>query len=174
MSTKFSTQLDGADVKIEGGEIIVSGPKGEMRAKIVYSFLSVKKEGDTIYIECKKDTDYQKAIAGALNAQVRNMIKGVKDGYVAELELVYTHFPASMKLVSNKLVVENFVGERKAREISLPNDVKAKVQGTKITLEGIDKYKVGQVAGTIEKKVQIKNKDRRVFKDGIFIVKKPE
>ncbi|MBE5728045.1 50S ribosomal protein L6 [Candidatus Parvarchaeota archaeon] len=174
MSTKFSTQLDGADVKIENGEISVSGPKGELKVKVVYSFLSVRKEENTLYIECKKDTDYQKAIAGTLAAQVRNMVKGVKEGYTAELELVYIHFPASMKLVGDKLVVENFVGERKAREIFIPKDVKTKVQGTKIILEGIDKYKVGQVAGTIEKNVQIKNKDRRVFKDGIFIVKKPE
>ena len=51
--------------------------------------------------------------------------------------------------------------------------MKLKVSGTKIYLSGTDKYLVGQAAGTIEGKIQIKNKDRRIFKDGIFITKKP-
>lgn len=174
MSTKFSVALGSTDMEISGSEIAVRGQKGELKARIPYSFLSVKKDGKTLRIECKKNTDYQKAIAGTLAAQVRNMVKGVKEGYTAELELVYMHFPASMKITGSRLVVENFVGERKAREVIIPDDVKIKVQGTRIVLEGVDKYKVGQTAGTIEKALQIKNKDRRVFKDGIFITRKPE
>ncbi|MCW1293793.1 MAG: 50S ribosomal protein L6 [Candidatus Parvarchaeota archaeon] len=174
MSTKFSVALGDAETEINGDEISVKGQKGELKTRIPYPFISVKKDGNDLLIECKKDVDYQKAIAGALAAQVRNMVQGVREGYTAELELVYMHFPASMKVIGNKLVVENFVGERKAREIIIPDGVKIQVHGTKIILEGIDKYKVGQAAGTIEKKVQIKNKDRRVFKDGVFITRKPE
>ena len=101
------------------------------------------------------------------------MIIGVNREYTAELELIYMHFPASLKASGNKLIVENFVGERKPRELAIPEGVKLKVSGTKIYLSGTDKYLVGQAAGTIEGKIQIKNKDRRIFKDGIFITKKP-
>ncbi len=173
MSTKFKVDVSGTETEIARGAVRVKAEKGELTAHIRYSFLKLKRDGDKILIESEKDIDYQKAIAGTLAAEIRNMVEGVKKGYSAELELVYMHFPATLKVVGDKLVVENFVGERKAREIPLPKGVVVKVSGTKITINGIDKYLVGQTAGTIENKIQIKNKDRRVFKDGVFITKKP-
>jgi large subunit ribosomal protein L6 len=173
MSTKFKVDVSGGDVSIENNKIIVKGKEGQLKTEIKYPFINVKREGDTIFIEAEKDIAYQKAIAGTLAAEIRNMLKGVNEKYTAELELVYMHFPASLKVVGEKFVVENFVGERKAREIPLPKNIEVKISGTKIKVSGIDKYLVGQVAGTIESKIQIKNKDRRVFKDGIFITKKP-
>ena len=173
MSTKFKVNLAGANVELNGNKIIVKGKQGELSADIVYPFLKVEKKEDVLFIEVEKDNKFQKSIAGTLAANVRNMIKGVNEKYTAELELVYMHFPASLKLNGNRILVENFVGERKPREIKVPEDLKAEVKGNKITISGIDKYKVGQLAGTIESKIQIKNKDRRVFKDGIFITKNP-
>lgn len=173
MSTKFKVDISGADVSIDGTTITVKGKEGEAKTEIRYPFLRVAKKDEVLFIEAEKDVSYQKAIAGTLTAQVRNMIKGVNDKYTAELELIYMHFPASVKVANGKLVVENFVGERKPREIPLPDGVEVKVTGTKIKIAGIDKYTVGQLAGKIESKIQIKNKDRRIFKDGIFITKKP-
>ena len=173
MSTKFKVDVSAADVVLKENEITIKGKEGEFKAKILYPFIHVVIDGKTMKIEAEKNTDYQKAIAGTLAAQVRNMMKGVNERYTAELELVYMHFPATLKIAPGKLIVENFVGERKPREIPVPEGVDLKISGTKIKISGIDKYLVGQVAGTIESKVQIKNKDRRVFKDGIFITKKP-
>ncbi len=173
MSTKFKVDVSKADVSIEDGFIKVKGPKGELQEKIRYPFIHVARDGDNLAINVDKDVSYQKAIGGTLAAAVKNMIIGVNEGYTAELELVYMHFPASLKSSGKKLIVENFVGERKPRELTIPEGVEMKVSGTKITLSGIDKYKVGQAAGLIESKIQIKNKDRRIFKDGIFITKKP-
>ena len=173
MSTKFKVDLTGANVELNGNNIIVKGKEGELHTEIVHPFLKVEKKDNTLFIEAEKDNKFQKSIAGTLSANVRNMIKGVTEKYTAELELVYMHFPASLKLNGNKIVVENFVGERKPREIQVPEGLKAEVKGNKILISGIDKYKVGQLAGTIESKIQIKNKDRRVVKDGVFITKKP-
>ncbi len=173
MSTKFKVDVSAADVTASGTTITVKGKLGELKTEIRYPFLHLKHEGNILYIETDKNVAYQKAIAGTLAAGVKNMIKGVNEKYTAELELIYMHFPATVKINGNKLIVENFVGERKPREIPLPKDVEVKVNGTKIKISGIDKYSVGQIAGSIESKIQIKNKDRRVFKDGIFITKKP-
>jgi Ribosomal protein L6P/L9E len=173
MSTKFKVSLKGADVTVSGSTITAKGKEGSLTAEIRYPFIKVRKEDETMFIDVDKDTAYQKAIGGTLAAEVRNMVAGVNKKYTAELELVYMHFPATLKGVGNRLIVENFVGERKAREVVVPDGVSIKVSGTKITLSGIDKYLVGQAAGTIESKIQIKNKDRRVFKDGVFITKKP-
>ncbi len=173
MSTKFKVDVSSADISIDGKTVSVKGKEGSMKIGVEYPFIHLNKSGNTIFIESEKDIDYQKAIAGTLAANIRNMVKGVNEKYTAELELVYMHFPASMKVANGKLIVENFVGERKPREIQLPKGVDVKVKGTKISISGIDKHEVGQVAGSIESKIQIKNKDRRVFKDGIFITKKP-
>ena len=173
MSTKFKVDVSAADVTISGTIITVKGKLGELKTDAGYPFLHLKREGNALYIEADKDVAYQKAIAGTLAAGVRNMVKGVNEKYTAELELVYMHFPATVKISGNKLIVENFVGERKPREVPLPKDVEVKVNGTKIKISGMDRYSVGQTAGSIESKIQIKNKDRRVFKDGIFITKKP-
>lgn len=173
MSTKFKVDVSKGDVSVDNKKIQVKGKEGQLEAEIRYPFLKVKKEGEWLFIETEKDMAYQKAIAGTLAAEVRNMILGVNEKFNAELELIYMHFPATVKVAGDKLIVENFVGERKPREISLPKGVEVKVNGTKIKVSGISRYLVGQVAGTIESKIQIKNKDRRVFKDGIFITKKP-
>lgn len=173
MSTKFKVDTSKGEVSIDKNMIRIKGKEGQLETEIRYPFLTVKQEGGTMLIEAEKDIAYQKAIAGTLAAEVRNMIRGVNEKYTAELELSYMHFPATVKVSGDKLLVENFVGERKAREITLPKGVEVKVSGTKIKVSGINKYLVGQVAGTIESKIQIKNKDRRVFKDGIFITKKP-
>ncbi len=173
MSTKFKVDISNADVQISEKDIVVKGKEGQLSLSLVYPFLKIERKENTLLIESEKDNKFQKAIAGTLAAQIRNMIKGVNENYTAELELVYMHFPASMKLNGNKLMVENFVGERKPREITILEGVKAEVKGNKIILSGTDKYKVGQMAGTIESKIQIKKKDRRIFKDGIFITKKP-
>ncbi|MCL5016703.1 MAG: 50S ribosomal protein L6 [Candidatus Parvarchaeota archaeon] len=173
MSTKFKVDVSGAEVSFQEDKITVKGPKGELHEDIKHPFIHLSREGNTLLIQVDKDTSYQKAIGGTLAAAVRNMIIGVNQEYTAELELIYMHFPASLKASGNKLIVENFVGERKPRELAIPEGVKLKVSGTKIYLSGTDKYLVGQAAGTIEGKIQIKNKDRRIFKDGIFITKKP-
>ncbi len=173
MSTKFKVDVSGVDLNISENTITVKGKEGELKTEIKYPFLQINLDGTTLHVDADRDIAYQKAIAGTLAAMVRNMVKGVNEKYTAELELIYMHFPATVKVSGDKLIVENFVGERKPREIKLPKDVEVKVTGTKIKVSGIDKYLVGQVAGTIESKIQIKNKDRRVFKDGIFITKKP-
>ncbi|MDP8012813.1 MAG: 50S ribosomal protein L6 [Nanoarchaeota archaeon] len=174
MSIKFNVLIpENIDLRIDGKKIYVKSEKGELSTDIRYSFLNVTREGKLLRIIAQKDNDFQKAIAGTLAANVRNMIKGVTEGYTATLELVYSHFPASLKLDGKKLLVENFVGERKSREILIPEGVDIKVHGTQITLSGIDKYLVGQTAGSIEAATKLKAKDRRVFKDGIYITKKP-
>ncbi len=173
MSTKFKVEISEVNMELSDKEIKIEGKEGKFSIPLVHPFLKIERKENTLFIEAEKDNKFQKAIAGTLAAEIKNMIKGVTERYTAELELVYMHFPASLKLNGNKIVVENFVGERKPREIAVLDGVKAEIKGNKIILSGIDKYKVGQLAGTIESKIQIKNKDRRVFKDGIFITKKP-
>jgi large subunit ribosomal protein L6 len=69
--------------------------------------------------------------------------------------------------------VNNYFGERVPRAAKILNGVNVKVSNkTEITVSGIDKEAVGQTAANIERCTTIKNRDRRVFQDGIYLLNK--
>ena len=63
--------------------------------------------------------------------------------------------------------------ETKERKAKILKDVKVKIEKDTITVESHNKEAAGQVAANIEKAARLKNKDTRVFQDGIYLVKKP-
>lgn len=69
-------------------------------------------------------------------------------------------------------MIQNFLGERYPRKAEILETVKVEVKGEIITVTGIDKEKVGQTAANIERATKVKNRDIRVFQDGIYIVKR--
>ena len=69
-------------------------------------------------------------------------------------------------------MIQNFLGERYARKADILETVKVEVKAEIITVTGIDKEKVGQTAANIERATKVKNRDIRVFQDGIYIVKR--
>lgn len=109
---------------------------------------------------------------GTIKANIRNMMIGVTQGYTYKLKIVQSHFPISVKVQGNKLIVENFTGERYPRVISLPEGVKVQVKGDDVIVSGIDKFLVGLAAGRIEQGTRITRRDLRKFLDGIYIYEK--
>ena len=102
------------------------------------------------------------------------MVKGVSEGFEYKLTVVYAKFPMTVEVKDNKFIVKNLLGEKVPRTVPLPSDVEVKVEGSKdITVTGIDKEKVGQVAASLEQSTRISHFDRRVIQDGIYIVEKP-
>ena len=169
MSTKFKVDVSGAEVSVDKATITVKGKEGTVKAEIKYPFIHVTKKDNIIFIEADRDIDYQKAIVGTLAADLKNMVKGVNEKYTAELELIYMHFPASVKVIDGKLVVENFVGERKPREIQLPKEVDVKVNGTKIKISGIDKYTVYTLTGIFPAILYLFSTGERKPSEGTFL-----
>ena len=82
------------------------------------------------------------------------------------------HFPITTKIEGNEFIIKNFLGERKDRKAKILPGVEVKVDGEMITLEGSDKEKTGQTAANIEQATKVRNKDRRIFQDGIFMLEK--
>jgi len=78
-----------------------------------------------------------------------------------------------MKIDSGRLLINNFLGEKNPRvAVILPN-VDVQLKGAKITVTSADKDAAGQTAANIEKATKIRNRDRRIFQDGIYIVERP-
>ncbi|MFB5624756.1 MAG: 50S ribosomal protein L6 [Nitrosopumilus sp.] len=88
------------------------------------------------------------------------------------MKIVYAHFPITVKVQNNQVIIENFQGERAARIARIHGQTKIVAKGDEIILTGPVLSEVTQSAAEIEQKTKIKNKDHRVFLDGIYISSK--
>ncbi|WBF06384.1 50S ribosomal protein L6 [Methanothermobacter thermautotrophicus] len=162
---------DGVDVTIDGG-VTVKGPKWELSRKFNHSEISMAVEDDKVVLEVKFPKKKDKAMIGTVRAHISNMITGVTEGFRYRMKIVYAHFPMSVKVAGDKVVIENFLGERHPRTARIVGDTKVQVKGDEVEITGINKEHVGQTMANIEQATKIKGRDPRVFQDGIYLVSK--
>lgn len=135
---------DDVKVTIEGKKIKVSGPKGDLERDIPRE-VSIKQENGEVIVEKKGNSKLARSLYGTMRAHIRNMVKGVKDGWSKELEMVGTGYRAQTS--GNKLTLT--VGYSHPVELEAPEGVTFKVEKTNITVEGADKEKVGEISAKI-------------------------
>jgi large subunit ribosomal protein L6 len=82
--------------------------------------------------------------------------------------------PITVKLQTKAVLVENFTGERRARKAKILGDVKVKLEGDDIIVQGANLEDVSQTAANIETMTRVTNKDPRVFLDGLFVFERNE
>jgi len=163
---------DGVTVTIQEGVITVEGPKGKLERRLEHPKIVIEKTDRTVVIKSEFARGKEQALVGTFASHIANMIKGVTDGFVYQMKVVYSHFPMKVSVKGNELVIENFLGEKHPRKAKLYGDVKVNVKGDTVTVEGINREEVGQTAANIEHATRVKNRDIRVFQDGIYIVSK--
>ncbi|MCS7108258.1 MAG: 50S ribosomal protein L6 [Sulfolobales archaeon] len=161
---------DGVEVSCEGMRVRVKGPKGE----IVRDFSNVRNV--KLVVGNGKITVYSffsnrriKALTYTMVAHIKNMIEGVTRGYRYKLKIVFSHFPVTVRVEGDRVLIENFLGERSPRIAKIKGNVKVSTKGEDVIIEGVDIEDVAQTAANIEKATKIRELDRRVFNDGIFI-----
>jgi large subunit ribosomal protein L6 len=157
---------------VENDKITVKGPNGTLSRVFTHPKITIKKLNNEVEVYCKYPRRKEKALVGTFAAHINNMIKGVTDGFQYKLKIVYAHFPIKVSLTGKTIRIENFLGERTPRYAQLVGDTKVMIKPPEILLVGNNKEDVGQSAANIEKATRIKNKDPRVFQDGIYIVEK--
>jgi len=164
---------DGVQITIEGKTIHVKGPKGLISKVLFHPKIQVAISGNVVQISCAQSPRRkEKALIGTFKAHLRNMIKGVTQGYECTMKTVFSHFPIKTSVEGNHLIIQNFLGERFPRKAEILENVKVEIKGEQIILKAADKEKVGQTAANIERATKVKNRDIRVFQDGIYIVKR--
>lgn len=132
----------GVEVKINGQNLSVKGPKGEL-AIVVRPEVKIEQKDNKIFLSI---TDVlANAYWGLTRALVANMIKGVVGGFQKQLEVVGVGFKAAVE--GQDLVLN--VGFSHPVKIKAPSGIKFSVEKTIITVEGIDKGLVGQIASDI-------------------------
>lgn len=162
----------GVTVTLSGATLTVKGQKGQVSREFRFPGIKIKADGN-VTVEATKIDKQTKATVGTYASHVNNMVKGVTEGYEYNMKIVYSHFPIQVKVEGkDRVSIGNFLGERKPRYASIMGDTKVNVAGDKVTLTGINKEHVGQTAANIEQACKIRNRDPRVFQDGVYIIKK--
>jgi large subunit ribosomal protein L6 len=162
---------EGIQITIEGKTVQVKGPKGSISKILSHPKIVMTVNDNVFKISCSQSPRRkEKALLGTFKAHIRNMIKGVSKGYECKMKTVFSHFPIKTSVEGNNLLIQNFLGERFPRRAEILKDVKVDIKGENIILSSTDKEKVGQTAANIERATKVKNRDIRVFQDGIYIV----
>ena len=132
----------GVTVKIEGNTVAVQGPKGKLDTQLPAGKKVQQQDGHLLAI---RENVSQAAVHGLARALVNNAVEGVTKGWTRDLEIVGIGYRAEMK---GKNTVVFSLGFSHLIEYPLPAGVEATVdpKQTKLSVTGIDRQKVGQVA----------------------------
>jgi len=137
---------ESVEVKIEGEKVIIRGPKGELQ-KAVRPEIKVEVKENKILLSPQIKTKKTKAFWGLFRTLLFNMIVGVTEGFEKKLEIKGLGFKALKE--GEDLLLS--VGFTHPVEIKAPQGIKFSVEKSIITVSGIDKEKVSQIAAKIRK-----------------------
>jgi large subunit ribosomal protein L6 len=164
---------EGVSCSIANGMLVCSKAGAELARNVRLPNIVVKIQGDEIIFSCEKGNKNDLKIIRAHMAHIRNMFHGLDKKYVYQLESCNVHFPVTLKVEKDRLVINNFLGEKVPRHATILPNVIVEIKGAKITITSHDKEAAGQTAANFEKATVVKNRDRRIFQDGIYITDKP-
>lgn len=145
----------------------------EIARRIAIPNISVKVESNKVIFDCPRGNKKDYKIIKSNIAHMKNVFTGLQEKYVYHLESCNVHFPMTMKVDGNKFVISNFLGEKTPRIAKIVSGVSVEVKGAKITVTSHNKEAAGQTAANLEKATKIRNRDRRIFQDGIYLVDRP-
>lgn len=135
----------GVEVNQSSGELVVKGPKGELKLA-VNPEVEIKAEDGQLTFAARSGSRFARAMSGTTRSLVSNMVTGVSDGFERKLELVGVGYRA--KAQGKKLNLT--LGFSHPVDHEMPEGVTVETPSqTEIFVRGIDKQKVGQVAADI-------------------------
>ncbi|MDZ8119634.1 50S ribosomal protein L6 [Pontiella agarivorans] len=137
----------GVTVEVNDRTVSVKGAKGET-SYMAPACVSVSIEEDSVVVSRTDESKFGKAMYGTVRSLINNMIVGVSQGYKKELLIDGVGYKAVMK-GANQIVLS--LGYSHDIDYTIPEGIKVEVngQGTGLSIEGIDKQLVGQVAARI-------------------------
>lgn len=147
IGVKPITIPQGVSVTLADGEVTVKGPKGTLTRKLHPDMKVNVGEGE-VTVERPSDSKTHKSMHGLTRTLIANMVIGVTEGYTKRLEISGMGYRASKN--GDRLVLN--LGFIRPVEIEPPKDVTIEVPApTQVTIQGIDKEVVGQIAADIRR-----------------------
>jgi len=164
-----------AEISITKKENLITakGPFGLVQKDFTKIPAIIDLQEGKIIIKSQGNRKKDFALVNTIQSIINNMIKGSTKGFTYRLKIVFAHFPISVKIKGKDISVENFFGERSARVSKIiGDDTKVTVQGEDVIVSGPNIESVSQTAANLELATRIKNKDSRVFLDGVYVYSK--
>jgi large subunit ribosomal protein L6 len=137
----------GVTIAIEPELVRVNGPKGELSERI-HRDITVSQEDDQLLVKHPTDRGEHRALHGLTRSLVANMVQGVTDGYEKKLEIQGVGYRAVLKGKDLELAL----GYSHPVPVKAPDGIEFEVpQPTRVTVRGISKQQVGEIAAYIRK-----------------------
>lgn len=134
-------------VEVKDNAVNVKGPKGELSTTF-NKLINVEVKENTVVVTRENDTIPAKQNHGTVNANIKNMLVGVSEGYTKGLEIIGVGYKFALK--GNNLVVS--AGYSHPVELEIPSGIKVEAKSnTEISVSGCDKVLVGEFAADIRK-----------------------
>lgn len=164
---------EGVTVSVNGNEFTVKGNGKESVKSFDLGRVNAEIKDGKVVLSAKGATRRESKMIGTSWAHLNNMIKGVVEDFIYQLEVCSVHFPMNVKADGDKVVIKSFLGETTERIAKILPGTKVDIKGTAITVSSGDIEAAGQTAANLEKATRLTGRDRRIFQDGIFITEKP-
>ncbi len=137
----------GVEVKIDGQNVTVKGPKGTLEHTIAEP-ITAKVEGDAVVVERPNDERVSRSLHGLTRTLINNMVIGVTEGYSKKMTIVGTGY----RVVAKGKDLEFSLGYSHTILVKAPEGITFNVESqTQFSVDGIDKQQVGEVAANIRK-----------------------
>lgn len=163
----------GISFEVKDGKVICKKDLISLSRKIGSAYINVNLRDNSIILESKKASKREFKQMRSLAAHIRNMFTGLNNKFTYVLEACNVHFPMTLKADNEKVIINNFLGERMPRTARIAPGSGVEIKGTRIIITANDKESAGQTVANIEKATKVKNRDRRVFQDGIYLIERP-
>ena len=103
------------------------------------------------------------------------MAKGVTEGYTCKMQIITSHFPATLEIKGEEILIKNLYGQKYPLRTTKQGDVNIRLKGDEVILTGLDKHDVSNTAGKIQELCVLRGKrakDPTTFHDGVYVVEK--
>ena len=148
--------------------LTVQGPLGKTHKSFKKIPVTIEIADNKVLFKAQGTRDKSRAIMNTARSIIRNLCEGVVEGYTIKMKVVFSHFPITVKAEGKQVLIENFQGERAPRKTNIWGETKVVPKGDDVIITGHVLTDVSQTAAEIENNSRVKNKDHRVFLDGIY------
>jgi len=155
-------------VSLNGSMLHVQGPLGKVYKNFKKIPVLIEINNNKILLKKTGERKKHQAILNTARSLIQTLCIGVVDGFTIKMKIVYSHFPITVSVEGKKVLVKNFQGERAERVSVIKGDTLVVAKGDDVIITGPVLTDVSQTAANIQLNTKVKNKDHRVFLDGIY------
>ena len=162
----------GVSVELKKHMLHFNGPLGKTHKSFRSIPINIEINDGKVILKSQGYRKRDYSILHTAKAIIRNICEGLTTGYTIKMKIVFAHFPITVKIQDKNVLIENFQGERSARITRIIGNTKVVPKGEDVILTGEVWTDITQTAANIEQHSKVKDKDHRVFLDGVYIYEK--